>query len=287
MTTMTLAPAPLGGDDNPIDQACRAAGTADAYDDHAAGLPLHVLEGRRAELIAHLPEVDDSYTAYVLGYGAAVITIRLHQEATTNAQTDIAYEDQENSTVSTTARRTQPRDGRGRFTARPSLSLVKPAPPLPYRILPAADQPDDEETKAQKTEETEEFVDPAPAHAAFAAVQAGIPHALGWKVRPDSTAYQYLDDGTLLTHPGTYGAPITAITTCTHGAAHVYLATSLGALTAAQESADHCPVLHMDFTRRPAHAARSLAEAFAGRTHGTGRTGPLPLAIAKGADADA
>lgn len=273
MTAMTLAPAPLGGDDNPIDQAARAAGTADAYDDHVAGVPLTVLEGRRAELIAHLPEVDDAYTAYVLGYGATVITIRLHQEAVTRAESSIAFEDQENSTMSTTVRRSQPRAANGRFTPRlPALPLRRPVP----------------EPEIEDTGMTDESGDHgARAHANQAALIAGIPaRCLDWGIRPDGTAYQYLDDGVLLSHPGTYGAPLTALTTCAQGATHAFLTTSLQGLLSALDSADNCSIRHADFIGQPARPARNLAEAFAARPAiaATARPVPLaiPLAIAKG-----
>ncbi|HEY5834938.1 hypothetical protein [Streptomyces sp.] len=95
MSTLTIAPAPLG-DDTPIERLERAAGIADVYDDHQAGIPLHVLEGRLEQMTAHLHEAGGSYSAYVFGYGAAVISFRLHQQATAAAQTTIAFEDQEN-----------------------------------------------------------------------------------------------------------------------------------------------------------------------------------------------
>lgn len=108
------------------------------------------------------------------------------------------------------------------------------------------------------------------AYAAHAAAKAGIPaRILAWRIRLDGAAYQYLPDGTLLTHPGVYGAPITAITTCTHGAAHARLVTSLRGLYAAMETADHCPVLHSDFTGRPAAYTRE-------HTTATGRPAPTP-----------
>lgn len=94
MSILTLAPAPLG-DDTPLDRQARAAGIADVYDDHHDGTPLDILEGRLAQMTAHLHQVGDAYTAYVFGYGAAVISLRHSQQATADAQTTNAFEDQE------------------------------------------------------------------------------------------------------------------------------------------------------------------------------------------------
>jgi hypothetical protein len=90
----TLTPADLG-DDTPIDRDARAAGIADAYDEHTAGTPITTLEIRAAHLVDHLHTADDTYTAYVFGYAATALSLRLHQQATATAQTQIAYEDHE------------------------------------------------------------------------------------------------------------------------------------------------------------------------------------------------
>lgn len=95
MSIPTLAPHPLG-DDTPLDREARTAGLADVYDDHHAGTPLTVLEGRLQQMTAHLNQVGDAYVAYVFGYASAVISLRLHQQATTDVQSQIAHEDQEN-----------------------------------------------------------------------------------------------------------------------------------------------------------------------------------------------
>lgn len=94
MSIPTLTPADLG-DDTPIDRAARAAGIADAYDEHTAGTSLYILQRRAYDLVEYLDQVGDAYAAYVYGYAAAVISMRLHQQATADAQTQIAHEDQE------------------------------------------------------------------------------------------------------------------------------------------------------------------------------------------------
>lgn len=95
MSITVIAPRPVG-DDIPLDRAARAAGTADAYDEHRAGTPLAVLAARLQALTDHLHEVSDAYLAYVLGYADTVLTIRRSQQATSNAQAEIAFEDREN-----------------------------------------------------------------------------------------------------------------------------------------------------------------------------------------------
>lgn len=67
----------------------RKAGHDDAHDDHAAGASLAELETRLDWMTSHLH--DDAFNAYVVGYAAAVISIRLTTEATTSTQTLLAF----------------------------------------------------------------------------------------------------------------------------------------------------------------------------------------------------
>jgi hypothetical protein len=92
VTTPRLTPAPLG-EGGPIEADARAAGIDDAYDDHHAGTTLPELQHRLDRMTQALPDLDDTYTSYVLGYAAAVISLRLHHEATTTAQTTAALEE--------------------------------------------------------------------------------------------------------------------------------------------------------------------------------------------------
>jgi hypothetical protein len=72
-----------------------AAGVADVQEDHHAGTPLAVLETRLDYLTSNFH--DPTQAAYVCGYAAAVIRIRLHQHAIATAQTTTAFEDQEST----------------------------------------------------------------------------------------------------------------------------------------------------------------------------------------------
>jgi hypothetical protein len=94
MATPYLIPAPPG-DNNPTDLDARAAGIADAYDDHTAGTPLTVMYDRLEWMTSNAKSA--AFTAYVLGYSSAVLSMRLHDKAMTDAQTTIAFEDQENA----------------------------------------------------------------------------------------------------------------------------------------------------------------------------------------------
>lgn len=93
MATPYLIPVPLG-DDSPIAADARAAGIADAYDDHRAGTPLSVMNTRLEWLTSNLH--NDTFTSYVLGYASAVISMQLYDQAVAGAQTTIAFEDREN-----------------------------------------------------------------------------------------------------------------------------------------------------------------------------------------------
>lgn len=83
MTTPSLRPTPIG-DDSGIEADAYAAGIADAHDEHQAGTPVHVLETRLGWLTKHLPDVNDTYASHVLGYAAAIISLRLQPHADTH-----------------------------------------------------------------------------------------------------------------------------------------------------------------------------------------------------------
>jgi hypothetical protein len=146
-------------------------------------------------------------------------------------------------------------------TAVPCLSLVKPStpaaplarlsltkrPPLPHR------HPEDVHARGEQDA----------GRAAMTALARGIEGArvIDWQARPDGGVAEYLDDGTLLTHPGVPGAPFTAITTCVRGAAHVQLIADQRGLDAARNAADTCQTLHADMSQivPPATIERALA----------------------------
>lgn len=131
---------------------------------------------------------------------------------------------------------------------RPQLSLVKPQRPQPTGTATKAAT-----TAAALPRRTRSaaHTDGTRAYATHAAMMAGLPATvLGWGIRPDGTAYQYLPDGTLLSHPGTYGAAVTAVATCTRGAAHVHLVTSPRTLHAALDAVDHCRIPHAALAAR-------------------------------------
>jgi hypothetical protein len=139
---------------------------------------------------------------------------------------------------------------------RPRLSLVKAV----TRLLPPLDRrtPHDDNPGAC-------------AFAVHAAALLAVPaRVLEWRHRPDGTVYQTLDDGTLLTHSGTYGDLLTATITCTHGAAHQYILTSRESLPVARQNADTCDILH----NRPLGAGyRDMGAAFS--AYRTTRVRPL------------
>lgn len=146
---------------------------------------------------------------------------------------------------------------------RPRLSLVK-SRPLPRRTVRTA-------------------VGEGCAYATHAALSAGLPvRALEWQSRPDGSVYQYLPDGTELSHTGEYGALVTVTVTCTHGAVHTGPVASRTGLEAARAAADRCPAAHADIRRLQAIATPSPMErALAGR-----REAVKTLQNAKGAVAN-
>lgn len=128
---------------------------------------------------------------------------------------------------------------------RPRLSLVHPQRPQPITTVTTTGTTLPHRTRSAA------HTDGTRAYAHHAAMMAGLPATLfRWNIRPDDTAYQRLPNGTLLSHPGTYGAPITAITNCARGAAHAHLVTSQRGLYTALESAAHCQTPHAVFVAR-------------------------------------
>jgi hypothetical protein len=91
MATPYLTPAAVGG--SPIEADARAAGYADAYDEHHAGTTLPELQGRLDRLTEALPALADTFVSYALGYGAAVISLRLQHKARTADQINTAFEE--------------------------------------------------------------------------------------------------------------------------------------------------------------------------------------------------
>jgi hypothetical protein len=133
---------------------------------------------------------------------------------------------------------------------RPRLSLVHPQRPQPITIVTTIGPDLPHRHPAATRADTG-----ARAFAVHAAMMAGLPATvLGWAERPDGTAYQYLPNGTLLSHPGTYGAAITATTNCVRGGAHVHLVTSQRGLYTALETAAHCRIAHTVLVARAAPA---------------------------------
>lgn len=69
-------------DDNRLDTLAFHAGRADAYDEHRAGTSLDILDARLDAMVDHVGWVNDSYAAYILGYSAYVIGVRLEAQQT-------------------------------------------------------------------------------------------------------------------------------------------------------------------------------------------------------------
>lgn len=69
---------PLGAN-SPLDADAYQAGVDDARDEHTAGTTVQVFVARLEWMTdpAHLNALDDSYTAYTLGYAAYVLTLRM------------------------------------------------------------------------------------------------------------------------------------------------------------------------------------------------------------------
>lgn len=137
-----------------------------------------------------------------------------------------------------------------RAPRRPRLSLVKPIPPLPRRDRAA----------------TTTAYGRAEGRAASDGLARRLPtFVLKWKARPDGGADQYLADGTLLHHPGSPGAPFTALVTCPRGAHHEHLVLDAAGLDLARRRTAACDQAHADLTTITAPTYAELTAAFAAR----------------------
>lgn len=76
------------GDNSPLDTHAYSAGINDALDEHAAGATPDVLFGRADWMTQHLSEQNDQFTAYALGYSAAVIALRANTDNTAAHSTE-------------------------------------------------------------------------------------------------------------------------------------------------------------------------------------------------------
>lgn len=243
-----------------FDPYAHAVGIADAYDEHHNGTPLTVLLDRADTIRDLAPTINAAYADYALGYASAAHAFAAAQAATHAAQAAVAHEDHEqqrSTTMDAAAHRHQAQCTHGHWMAhgadtcrcgagpRPQLSLVKPQTiPTLQAVSPitAISTPPALPVRPR----TDPATDGRLAFAQHAAVAATLPaRTLGWALRPDGTAYQYLPDGTLLTHPGLDRAPITAYVHCMAGAVHVHLVTSPAALNTARTAAARCTSPHL------------------------------------------